>query len=86
MVLQLTVVCSDSFKAVQNVIKCHVKAFSVSCFLLLFFEGAQHEDAISCFSRLLDLAPKSGLGHLGLGTKALREGKFKDAIKYLEQG
>lgn len=58
----------------------------VTSFLFLFFEGAQHEDAISCFSRLLDLAPKSGLGHLGLGTKALQEGKFKDAIKYLEQG
>lgn len=77
--------CSDSFKALQNVIKHHVKAFSLSRFLF-FFEGAQHEDAISCFSRLLDLAPKNGLGHLGLGTKALQEGKFKDAIKYLEQG
>uniref|UniRef100_A0A671Y1A5 SKI3 subunit of superkiller complex n=1 Tax=Sparus aurata TaxID=8175 RepID=A0A671Y1A5_SPAAU len=40
----------------------------------------------SSFSRLLDLAPSSGLGHLGLGTKALQEGRYKDAIKDLAQG
>uniref|UniRef100_A0A673CNW3 Tetratricopeptide repeat domain 37 n=1 Tax=Sphaeramia orbicularis TaxID=375764 RepID=A0A673CNW3_9TELE len=43
-------------------------------------------DAISCFSRLLDLNPGSGLGHLGLGTKALQDGRYKDAIKDLAQG
>ncbi|XP_062272697.1 superkiller complex protein 3 isoform X2 [Scomber scombrus] len=48
--------------------------------------GIQDEDAFSCFSRLLDLAPNSGLGHLGLGTKALEEGRYKDAIKDLAQG
>uniref|UniRef100_A0A3Q2QUL0 SKI3 subunit of superkiller complex n=1 Tax=Fundulus heteroclitus TaxID=8078 RepID=A0A3Q2QUL0_FUNHE len=37
------------------------------------------EDAVSCFSRLLELAPNSGLGHLGLGTKALLEGRYKEA-------
>uniref|UniRef100_A0A8C3ATB7 SKI3 subunit of superkiller complex n=1 Tax=Cyclopterus lumpus TaxID=8103 RepID=A0A8C3ATB7_CYCLU len=46
----------------------------------------QNEGAVSCFSRLLDLAPNSGLGHLGLGTKALQEGRFKDAIQDLTQG
>ncbi|XP_037339604.2 tetratricopeptide repeat protein 37 [Pungitius pungitius] len=51
-----------------------------------FKTGVQNEDAVSCFSRLLDLAPNSGLGHLGLGTKALQEGRFKDAIKDLAQG
>lgn len=50
------------------------------------FEGVQNEDAVCCFSRLVDLAPHSGLGHLGLGTKALQEGRFKDAIKDLAQG
>uniref|UniRef100_A0A673CLB7 Tetratricopeptide repeat domain 37 n=1 Tax=Sphaeramia orbicularis TaxID=375764 RepID=A0A673CLB7_9TELE len=45
-----------------------------------------NEDAISCFSRLLDLNPGSGLGHLGLGTKALQDGRYKDAIKDLAQG
>lgn len=45
-----------------------------------------NEDAVSCFSRLLDLAPNSGLGHLGLGTKALQEGRYADAIKDLAQG
>uniref|UniRef100_A0A8D0CWE5 SKI3 subunit of superkiller complex n=1 Tax=Sander lucioperca TaxID=283035 RepID=A0A8D0CWE5_SANLU len=42
--------------------------------------------SFGCFSRLLDLAPNSGLGHLGLGTKALQEGRFKDATKDLAQG
>ncbi|XP_060927149.1 superkiller complex protein 3 [Limanda limanda] len=48
--------------------------------------GILNDDTISCFSRLLDLAPDSGLGHLGLGTKALQEGRYTDAIKALSQG
>ncbi|XP_053276715.1 SKI3 subunit of superkiller complex protein [Pleuronectes platessa] len=48
--------------------------------------GILNDDTISCFSRLLDLAPDSGLGHLGLGTKALQEGRYTDAIKDLSQG
>lgn len=48
--------------------------------------GILNADAISCFSRLLDLAPDCGLGHLGLGTKALQEGRYKDAIKDLAHG
>ncbi|XP_076021281.1 superkiller complex protein 3 [Genypterus blacodes] len=48
--------------------------------------GAQSEDAANCFSRLLKMAPDSGLGHLGLGTKALQDGKYEDAIKDLAQG
>uniref|UniRef100_A0A3B3XJJ4 Tetratricopeptide repeat domain 37 n=1 Tax=Poecilia mexicana TaxID=48701 RepID=A0A3B3XJJ4_9TELE len=42
------------------------------------------EDAVSCFSRLLEMAPNSGLGHLGLGTKALLEGRYKEAVDDLE--
>ncbi|XP_022607239.1 tetratricopeptide repeat protein 37 [Seriola dumerili] len=48
--------------------------------------GILNEDTISSFSRLLDLAPNCGLGHLGLGTKALQEGRYKDAIKDLSHG
>ncbi|XP_069034465.1 tetratricopeptide repeat protein 37 [Embiotoca jacksoni] len=48
--------------------------------------GSMNDDAVSCFSRLLDVAPNNGLGHLGLGTKALQEGRYKDAIKDLAQG
>ncbi|XP_036000323.1 tetratricopeptide repeat protein 37 [Fundulus heteroclitus] len=44
------------------------------------------EDAVSCFSRLLELAPNSGLGHLGLGTKALLEGRYKEAVDDLTKG
>uniref|UniRef100_A0A672JK50 Tetratricopeptide repeat domain 37 n=1 Tax=Salarias fasciatus TaxID=181472 RepID=A0A672JK50_SALFA len=48
--------------------------------------GNLTEDAVNCFSKLLDLAPNNGLGRLGLGTKALQEGRYADAIKDLEQG
>ncbi|XP_058492628.1 superkiller complex protein 3 [Solea solea] len=48
--------------------------------------GVLTEDTVSRFSRLLDLAPNSGLGHLGLGTKALQEGRYNDAINSLSQG
>lgn len=51
-----------------------------------FFLGAHDEVAVSSFSRLLILAPNNGLGHLGVGTKALQEGRFKDAIQDLQQG
>lgn len=44
------------------------------------------EDAVSCFSRLLDLAPNNGLARMGLGTKALHEGRYKEAITELTQG
>uniref|UniRef100_A0A8C8DD58 Tetratricopeptide repeat domain 37 n=1 Tax=Oncorhynchus tshawytscha TaxID=74940 RepID=A0A8C8DD58_ONCTS len=45
-----------------------------------------YENAGRCFSRLLELDPDSGLGHLGLGIRALEEGKCDDSIKYLAQG
>ncbi|XP_041855524.1 tetratricopeptide repeat protein 37 [Melanotaenia boesemani] len=48
--------------------------------------GNMDEDAVSSFSQLLLLAPDNGLGHLGLGTKALQEGRYKDAITDLAQG
>ncbi|KAM3611589.1 uncharacterized protein V6R79_020889 [Siganus canaliculatus] len=48
--------------------------------------GIEDEDALSAFTRLLDVAPNNGLGHLGLGTKALQEGRYKDAIRDLAQG
>ncbi|XP_015228816.1 PREDICTED: tetratricopeptide repeat protein 37 [Cyprinodon variegatus] len=44
------------------------------------------DDAVSCFSRLLELVPNSGLGHLGLGTKALLEGRYKEAVDDLAKG
>lgn len=44
------------------------------------------EDAVSCFTRLLEVAPNSGLGRLGRGTKALLEGRYKEAVDDLEQG
>lgn len=53
------------------------------CICLL---GVCSEDAGRCFSRLLELDPDSGLGHLGLGIRALEEGKCDDSIKYLAQG
>uniref|UniRef100_A0AAQ5Z5G4 Tetratricopeptide repeat domain 37 n=1 Tax=Amphiprion ocellaris TaxID=80972 RepID=A0AAQ5Z5G4_AMPOC len=41
---------------------------------------------VSSFTKLLDLTPNNGLGHLGLGTKALQERRYQDAIKDLSQG
>jgi len=32
------------------------------------------------------MAPNSGLARVGLGTKALQEGKYQDAIRNLAQG
>ncbi|KAJ3604243.1 hypothetical protein NHX12_028984 [Muraenolepis orangiensis] len=37
-------------------------------------------------SRLLEMAPNNGLARVGLGTKALQEGKYQDAIRNLAQG
>uniref|UniRef100_A0A3P9LZF4 Tetratricopeptide repeat domain 37 n=1 Tax=Oryzias latipes TaxID=8090 RepID=A0A3P9LZF4_ORYLA len=48
--------------------------------------GNMDENAVSCFSRLQDLAPNSGLSHLGLGTKSLQEGRYNDAINNLTKG
>uniref|UniRef100_A0AAQ5XSY8 Tetratricopeptide repeat domain 37 n=1 Tax=Amphiprion ocellaris TaxID=80972 RepID=A0AAQ5XSY8_AMPOC len=47
--------------------------------------GYLDEDAVSSFTKLLDLTPNNGLGHLGLGTKALQERRYQDAIKDLSQ-
>lgn len=51
-----------------------------------FSKGNFNEQAVSSFSRLMDLVPDSGLGHLCLGTKTLLEGRYKDAIDDLTQG
>lgn len=48
--------------------------------------GVLSEDAGRSFSKLLELDPTSGIGHLGLGMTALEEGKCEDAIKNLAQG
>lgn len=48
--------------------------------------GNIDEEAVKCFSQLLDVAPNNGLGYLGLGTKDLQEGKYTDAITKLEKG
>uniref|UniRef100_A0A8D3CY95 SKI3 subunit of superkiller complex n=1 Tax=Scophthalmus maximus TaxID=52904 RepID=A0A8D3CY95_SCOMX len=63
-----------------------LQPFTMLIYITYPFEGILNADAISCFSRLLDLAPDCGLGHLGLGTKALQEGRYKDAIKDLAHG
>uniref|UniRef100_A0A3P8YLR4 Tetratricopeptide repeat domain 37 n=1 Tax=Esox lucius TaxID=8010 RepID=A0A3P8YLR4_ESOLU len=39
-----------------------------------------------CFSRLMELDPDSGLCQLGLGIRALEEGKCEDAVKHLARG
>ncbi|XP_033828592.1 tetratricopeptide repeat protein 37 [Periophthalmus magnuspinnatus] len=48
--------------------------------------GVFSDDAIRCFTLLQDKNPDSGLAWLGLGTKALSDGKYKDAISHLDKG
>ncbi|XP_062310352.1 superkiller complex protein 3 [Osmerus eperlanus] len=48
--------------------------------------GVLGEDAGRWFDRLSELDPGSGLGHLGVGIRALEEGKCEDAVKNLAQG
>ncbi|XP_067087344.1 superkiller complex protein 3 [Osmerus mordax] len=48
--------------------------------------GVLGEDAGRWFDRLSELDPGSGLGHLGVGIRALEEGKCEDAVKSLAQG
>ncbi|KAM9446217.1 superkiller complex protein 3 [Clarias gariepinus] len=38
------------------------------------------EEAVRCFTHLLELDPVSSLGHFGLGKKALLEKKYEDAV------
>lgn len=38
------------------------------------------EEAVSCYTRLLELDPVSSLVHFGLGKKALQDKKYEDAI------
>ncbi|KAJ0041718.1 hypothetical protein NL108_008022, partial [Boleophthalmus pectinirostris] len=48
--------------------------------------GVFSDEAIRCFTLLQDKNPGSGLPWLGLGTKALHDGKYKDAINHLDKG
>ncbi|KAJ8414949.1 hypothetical protein AAFF_G00024720 [Aldrovandia affinis] len=44
------------------------------------------EEAAQCFMRLLEADADSGPGHIGLGVKALEEGKYEEAVKSLAVG
>ncbi|XP_036383792.1 tetratricopeptide repeat protein 37 [Megalops cyprinoides] len=48
--------------------------------------GVCSEEAAQCFARLLEVDADSGPAHIGLGMKALEEGKYEEAIKCLAQG
>ncbi|XP_072521083.1 superkiller complex protein 3 [Salminus brasiliensis] len=39
------------------------------------------EDAVSCYTRLLEMDPVSSLAHFGLGVKALQDKKYEDAAR-----
>uniref|UniRef100_A0A4W5KN27 SKI3 subunit of superkiller complex n=1 Tax=Hucho hucho TaxID=62062 RepID=A0A4W5KN27_9TELE len=65
-------------KGDKEVTDCTFLSSQHVCFCLL---GVCGEDAGRCFSRLLELDPDSGLGHLGLGIRALEEGKCDNSIK-----
>lgn len=39
------------------------------------------EEAVGCYTRLLELDAVSSLAHFGLGKKALQDKKYEDAFK-----
>uniref|UniRef100_A0A3B3SLZ1 SKI3 subunit of superkiller complex n=1 Tax=Paramormyrops kingsleyae TaxID=1676925 RepID=A0A3B3SLZ1_9TELE len=44
------------------------------------------DEAAKSFSRLLEADGDSGLGHIGLGMRALEDGEYEAAVKRLDQG
>ncbi|NXF52421.1 TTC37 protein, partial [Oceanites oceanicus] len=48
--------------------------------------GTLSEEALHCFSRLLEMDASSGPGIIGFGIKCLQEKKYKEAVKALTEG
>ncbi|KAM6036199.1 superkiller complex protein 3 isoform 2-T4 [Theristicus caerulescens] len=48
--------------------------------------GTLSEEALHCFSRLLEMDASSGPGIIGFGIKCLQENKYKEAVKSLTEG
>lgn len=48
--------------------------------------GTLSEEALHCFSRLLEMDASSGPGIIGFGIKCLKEKKYKEAVKSLTEG
>ncbi|XP_068279218.1 superkiller complex protein 3 isoform X1 [Nyctibius grandis] len=48
--------------------------------------GTLSEEALHCFSRLLEMDASSGPGIIGFGIKCLQEKKYKEAVKSLTEG
>uniref|UniRef100_A0A8C7EGZ2 TTC37 protein n=1 Tax=Nothoprocta perdicaria TaxID=30464 RepID=A0A8C7EGZ2_NOTPE len=48
--------------------------------------GTFTEEALHCFSRLLEMDPSSGPGIIGSGIKYLQERKYEEAVKSLTEG
>uniref|UniRef100_A0A8C4TUQ0 Tetratricopeptide repeat domain 37 n=1 Tax=Falco tinnunculus TaxID=100819 RepID=A0A8C4TUQ0_FALTI len=48
--------------------------------------GILSEEALHCFSRLLEMDASSGPGIIGFGIKCIQEKKYKEAVKSLTEG
>ncbi|NWX70431.1 TTC37 protein, partial [Alca torda] len=48
--------------------------------------GTFSEEALACFSRLLEMDASSGPGIIGFGIKCLQEKKYREAVKSLTEG
>lgn len=48
--------------------------------------GVCTEGAARCFARLLEMDADSGPAHIGLGVKALEEGRYEEAVRNLATG
>ncbi|KAJ7416858.1 Tetratricopeptide repeat protein 37 [Willisornis vidua] len=48
--------------------------------------GSLSEEALHCFSRIVEMDTSSGPGFIGFGIKCLQEKKYKEAVKSLTEG
>ncbi|XP_062370080.1 superkiller complex protein 3 isoform X5 [Cinclus cinclus] len=58
----------------------------VLCLHFVQSAGTLSEEALHCFSRLLEMDANSGPGIIGFGIKCLKENKYKEAVKSLTEG
>uniref|UniRef100_A0A8C3J870 Tetratricopeptide repeat domain 37 n=1 Tax=Calidris pygmaea TaxID=425635 RepID=A0A8C3J870_9CHAR len=78
----------DKHNIYVNKVCCCIFFFTLKIYYIFIFLklGTLSEEALDCFSRLLELDASSGPGIIGLGIKCLQEKKYKEAVKSLTEG
>uniref|UniRef100_A0A8C3PIE0 Tetratricopeptide repeat domain 37 n=1 Tax=Calidris pygmaea TaxID=425635 RepID=A0A8C3PIE0_9CHAR len=77
----------DKHNIYVNKVCCCIFFFTLKIYYIFIFLklGTLSEEALDCFSRLLELDASSGPGIIGLGIKCLQEKKYKEAVKSLTE-